>query len=187
LGKEIDLSRSKPDFFIGGVLSSTSRYHNVKFEPIYRFLISLSVDFRFIKAFCLLPQAARLKCLDCFAPSEKEVKNSRSLSEVLVAAKAARNCRWSKKIKTNDLFKIVLIKSCNAHRYYHGSSVDFPSVDALFYLGSKMRHSCAANVIYSSRKSEDGMGRFVAQVDIAKVKIFYKNSEINFSVCENLG
>ncbi len=128
-----------------------------------------------------------MKCLDCFAPSEKEVKNSRSLSEVLVAAKAARKCRWSKKIKTNDLFKIVLIKSCNAHQYYHGSSVDFPSVDALFYLGSKMRHSCSANVIYSSRKSEDGMGRFVAQVDIRKVKIFKKIVKLIFLLVKTGG
>ncbi|EER02546.1 hypothetical protein Pmar_PMAR006737 [Perkinsus marinus ATCC 50983] len=76
-----------------------------------------------------------------------------------------------------ELKKVVLVKATNAHAFYIESDV---TACALYELGSKMRHSCAPNVVYSSQRGASHDGSFVALTDLPA------NTELRFSYIDTV-
>ncbi|KAF4673967.1 hypothetical protein FOL47_009885 [Perkinsus chesapeaki] len=155
--------------------------------------LSVIEDFLFIKAYVALPLRDRNTVLDCYYPTKAEVSRSPLLSALIKICPpifeelfkgsdgALRNWTGAPVNDSDELEKVVLIKATNAHAYYVQSEV---TACALYELGSKMRHSCAPNVVYSSRRGSGGssvessQGSFVALIDLPA------NTELRFSYIE---
>ena len=132
--------------------------------------LDLLSDLLFLKAFCLSSVDSQEQALDCYTPSLCLVDESSLLREIVRVVPVAQRFSWSKKVSSEVLKKIVLIKATNAHQF----NIEDESASALFFRGSKIRHSCRPNVVYSSQR-EIGRGSFVA---IRKIP---DNEEILFS------
>jgi hypothetical protein len=134
------------------------------------FLQSLSVttslnlieDFSFLKSFCLAPEHQRQTVLDCFSPCAVDVKRSYILTGILAVVPLCLMFPWGSGMDPKILEKVVLVKACNAHACFSQGSRSA----ALYAIGSKMRHSCCPNVVYTSQRTE-GIGSFIAKSDIA--------------------
>lgn len=124
--------------------------------------LNLINDFVFIKSFCMSDGETQLKVLDCYHPSPLEAQASELLSRIVSVAEVSKKYDWTSAIPLDTLREVVLVKACNAHGFYSSDS----SAAALYTFGSKMRHSCCPNIIYTSQRSE-GFGSFVARRDIA--------------------
>ena len=123
--------------------------------------LSLIDDVVFLKTFCSADSTTRESVMDCYAPGAMAVESSSLLKSLLEVVNICSDFAWSKGYSEYDLERAVLIKACNAHGCFsHGSSAV-----ALYTLGSKMRHSCSPNVVYTSQR-EPGKGFFVANRDI---------------------
>lgn len=123
--------------------------------------LNLINDFVFIKSFCMSDVDTRLKVLDCYHPSPLEIQASGLLSRIVSVAEVCKKYDWSSAIPLDTLRKVVLVKACNAHGFYSSNS----SAAALYTFGSKMRHSCCPNMVYTSQRRV-GFGSFVARRDI---------------------
>ena len=120
--------------------------------------LNLVEDFLFAKSFCLSDEQHRQSVLDCYSPSSIELKNSPLLTSILNVVDACKRFAWSSGIASETLEKVVLVKACNAHGCFSQSNASA----ALYSLGSKMRHSCTPNVVYTSQRVR-GLGSFIAK------------------------
>ena len=123
--------------------------------------LNLLDDFRFLKSFCKSSTASRSTVLECYTPPSLEVQSSPLLRSLVKVVDICKQFAWSATVSTETLRHVVLIKACNAHGFFSQSS----SSAALYTYGSKMRHSCIPNVVYTSQR-RGGMGSFVARRNI---------------------
>lgn len=123
--------------------------------------LNLVEDFLFVKAFCLSTKANQLSVLDCFTPPMLDVRKSQLLSRILKVVDTCKMYDWGENFNYDTLQKVVLIKACNAHGCFSQGN----KVAALYSYGSKMRHSCTPNVVYTSQR-RPGFGCFIAKRDI---------------------
>ena len=123
--------------------------------------LNLIDDFIFVKSFCLSDVATRSSVLDCYTPPVLSVAESKLLSALLKVVDVCKVYKWSADVPVETLRQVVLIRACNAHGFYSQNS----TAAALYTFGSKMRHSCCPNVVYTSQR-RDGYGCFVAKRDI---------------------
>jgi ribosomal protein L37AE/L43A len=123
--------------------------------------LHLIEDVIFLKSFCLAPNKTRGAVLDCYSPPTEQIHESELLTKLVYVADVCKKFDWSKDVSLLTLQRVCLIKACNAHAFYSQDS----NAAALFALGSKMRHSCDPNVIYTSQR-KTGFGSFIAKRDI---------------------
>ena len=123
--------------------------------------LNLVEDFLFLKAFCACSVDSQARVLDCFSPPMLDVGRSQLLSSILKVVDICKMFDWSQKFDDDTLQNVVLIKACNAH----GCFSQGKGVAALYSFGSKMRHSCVPNVVYTSQR-KPGYGCFLAKRDI---------------------
>ncbi|KAF4697280.1 hypothetical protein FOZ60_009902 [Perkinsus olseni] len=154
-----------------------------------RFGLSVIEDFLFLKAYVALSLPDRRRVLDCYYPSKAEVSESPLLSALIqICDPIVEELRRGKQGVLRDwdgspvddaeeLKKVVLVKATNAHAFYVEADV---TACALYELGSKMRHSCAPNVVYSSQRGASSDGSFVALTDLPP------NAELRFSYIETV-
>lgn len=151
--------------------------------------MNLLEDFVFVKSFCEATDEARSLVLDCYSPPLNEVSRSVLLTGLMKVVDVAKTYKWSANFDKETLRKVVLIKACNAHGYYSQSS----SAAALYTFGSKLRHSCVPNVVYTSQRRSDGKGSFVAKkrihsgdgLFISYISIFQSTIMRNLELLEN--
>ncbi len=124
--------------------------------------LSLVDDFVFLKSYCLSSSERRSQVLDCYVPGSFEVSQSKLLSSLLRVVDVCCLFDWGKSVPKAELQRVLLIKACNAH----GFQAQHAGSSALFTLGSKLRHSCCPNVLYTSQRWSDGRGSFVARANI---------------------
>ena len=124
--------------------------------------LDIDQDFRFLKAFCTSTAQARADVLDCYVPPKDAVAASVVLREIVKTVQLVRTFTWAFDIDDDTLTKVVLIKATNAHEFNQEDKVGV----VLYKLGSKIRHSCEPNVIYTSLRDEC-KGSFVATKDIS--------------------
>ena len=124
--------------------------------------LNLVDDFRFLKSFGQADFDSRAAVLDCYTPPMLEVRSSHLLVSLLKVADLCKEFPWSADVSVDTLRRVVLIKACNAHGFFSQSA----SSAALYTYGSKMRHSCKPNVVYTSQRRA-GVGSFVAKRNIA--------------------
>lgn len=150
--------------------------------------LNLMDDFIFLKAFCMAKSAIRESVLDCYTPGSLAINSSLLLKSLLKVVDSCACFPWSRGFSRDELEKVVLIKACNAHGFFSQGS----SAAALYTYGSKMRHSCCPNVVYTSQR-EQGKGCFIAnqgikagdELSIAYIDI-YKSARIrNMELAEN--
>jgi ribosomal protein L37AE/L43A len=121
--------------------------------------MNLIDDFVSLKAYAQATPEKKAQVLDCYIPPSLEVSQSKLLTSLMRVVDVCRLFDWGKPIPKEELDKVFLAKACNAHGYHAHNS----STAALFTLGSKIRHSCRPNVMYTSQRRQDGRGSFVAK------------------------
>jgi hypothetical protein len=149
--------------------------------------LDVSEDYRFLKAFCLAEMETQRKALDCFSPSPEEAQDSSLLRELLRVVPFIKSFDWTAAMDEATLQKVLLIKCLNAHEIFAADT----TACALYALGSKMRHSCAPAVVYTSRRSSH-KGSFVAVKDVGVSEeltysyiSIYMNTKMRQSVLRN--
>jgi hypothetical protein len=123
--------------------------------------LSLIEDFLFLKSFCSASDRTRTDVLDCFSPSSCDLGRSELLKAILRVVELCRMFAWSDGFSDQTLETVVLVKACNAHGFFAHNS----HTAALYSKGSKARHSCCPNVVYTSQRV-NGRGSFIAKTDI---------------------
>jgi len=167
------IARSRKDFKRGEIVLSETPIltscspESVTFEElqeIEKFHLSnphldTDEDFRFLKAFCLADPRTQAAVLDCYLPPPDAASASLVLREIVKTVGLAKRFPWAATLDADTLTKVVLIKATNAHEFNQSRAV------VLFSLGSKIRHCCLPNLIYTSLR-EPGRGSFVAISEI---------------------
>lgn len=113
-------------------------------------------------------------------PMFEECKNLMNESLNVIDNDLLNNFLNTSGISMNDIHKILHISNFNSHKFigsdsgYRESTIDDePNRTALFYLGSKVAHSCEPNCIYTS-KLIDGTNNsddFLAYIAIRPIKV----------------
>ena len=123
--------------------------------------LNLIEDFLFVKSFCVASDFDQASVLDCYSPSPVDVGKSGLLTVILAVVPLCQMFSWASGMTAEVLEKVVLVKACNAHGFYGQGS----GSAALYAIGSKMRHSCSPNVVYTSQRTK-GVGTFIAKTNI---------------------
>ena len=145
---------------------SSDRVTHEEEQCIHQFRVNnprldIEQDFRFLKAFCEADEQTRHDVLDCYIPPKDGVAASALLREIIKTVTLVRSFSWASTLGSDTLTKVVLIKATNAHEFNQENRIGV----VLFKLGSKLRHSCQPNILYTSLRDQ-GKGSFVALRDI---------------------
>jgi hypothetical protein len=124
--------------------------------------------FNYVVAFLALPSAQQQQVLDMKYP--ELLTTPRMARYIPVAEELHKNPKCSS-LSVEQIHTLIAVAESNCHQYYGtGSLAELKAKPttakaALFYLGSKVNHSCRPNLQYSSQNS-DGHLKYKAICDI---------------------